>query len=114
MREAYRRDGYVHLQDALSEADLLPLQQVIERHVHRFLLEQRAAGRITGLHEHEAFPRRLAAACEGSGIVLRKWHTFLFSREMYTLVRHPAIVNSLEQILGPEITFHGDYQLILI
>ena len=110
--EAYWRDGFLVQRAVLSESILLPIQQVIERYVDSHLRDLHAAGRVADLHEAEPFGRRLAAAYEGTDLTVRKWHSFLFCRELYALARHPGILSTLEAILGPEITFHGDFQLM--
>ena len=111
MAAGYARDGYLLLRSAVPEAMLAGLQAVIERHVHRYAEELVAAGKAAELHAEAPFDRRLAAICEGSGVSIRKWHAFLFCREMHALASTPAIVDALSALLGPEVTFHGDYQL---
>ncbi|WP_127585091.1 phytanoyl-CoA dioxygenase family protein [Paenibacillus koleovorans] len=107
----YEEDGYVHVPAALSPIDLEPMRGVVARAVDQHARDLLAEGVIADLLEGETFERRLAAIYQGRDIGLRDWNDALFGRELYELVTHPGILDVLEQVLGPEISFDGAFHL---
>lgn len=110
-RDSYRRDGYVIVPQAIDPEVIAGVREVISSHVGELASELFAAGRIRSLHEDEPFETRFARICAECGLRARKWHSFLFCRQLHALVTAPGLVGPLAEILGPEVTFHGDYQL---
>lgn len=111
MLRTYENEGYVHVREALPPGDLQPLQALIEKAVDEHARKLYAEGKTGSLHEREPFERRLAALYEGRESGMRAWDDVIFSRELYELICHPGIVRALEPLLGPDITFNGDYHL---
>ena len=37
------------------------------------------------------------------------WHSLVFSQQLYALIEHPAILDIVESLLGPEIQHNGDW-----
>lgn len=111
MRDAYERDGYLVVPGALDEAVLEAMRALVEGQVDDYARELQRRGKVTDLKRGLPFARRLAVLLDGTGITLRKWNSFLFCREVYDIVTSPRLVKALTAVLGPEVRFHGDYQL---
>jgi phytanoyl-CoA hydroxylase len=111
LAERYAQDGYLLVRNAFDPAALDALRTLIDAQVDAYARELLARGRVRELHEGLPFPRRLAALMDGTGIRLRKWSTFLFGPEIHALVTNERLLHALRAVLGPEILFHGDYQL---
>ena len=107
----FERDGYFVVRDALPDSVLQPIRDLIERNVDAHARELQTKGEIESIHADASFERRLALLYRDSESRLRSWNTFLFSPELYALVRHPAILDALQPLLGAEISFNGDYHL---
>jgi len=111
MRACYERDGYLLLRNVIAPAVLDALCARIDRQIDDYGAELQRRGKVSELYADLPFARRLAALLHGTGIRLRKWNDFLFGPEIYALVTSPDLLAALSAILGPEVTFHGDYQL---
>lgn len=111
MQAFYRREGYLLVRDALERSALDAMRALIERQVDDYALELQGRGKVQDLCRDEPFSRRLAKLLEPAGIQLRKWNNFLFCREVFDIATNPRLVEALAAVLGPEVTFHGDYQL---
>lgn len=110
-RAAYDRDGFLIVHGAVPEARRGPLQALIEREVDTLAEDFLRRDIAQEAHRDLPFPRRLAAVLKGTGMRMRKWSHFLFGPEVHGVVTSPRLVDALVAILGPEVTFHGDYQL---
>jgi phytanoyl-CoA hydroxylase len=106
--ETYRRDGYAIFPAVFSKSELDPFTRVIDRAVDNHARSLLAQGKITDLHEDLGFARRLAAI---ETVGMRTWNDAAMSPELYDLFTHPPLLDSVEAIIGPEITFNGDYHL---
>jgi ectoine hydroxylase-related dioxygenase (phytanoyl-CoA dioxygenase family) len=110
-REAYDRDGYLVVRGAVPAVRRAPLQALIEREVELLAEDLLRRGVARDPHRDLPFPRRLAALLDGTGMRMRKWSHFLFGPEVHGIVTAPTLVDALTAVLGPEVIFHGDYQL---
>jgi phytanoyl-CoA hydroxylase len=108
---AYNQAGYIHVQNALQPEALEPLKALIIQGVDDLAQTMLAKGEIHSLFEHEPFDRRLAALFEGREAGLRAWDQVIWSKALFDLICHPGIVQALEPLIGPDITFNGDYHL---
>ena len=113
MARRYAADGLLVVRNGIDRSVIDGLRAVVSGQVDREARELLAAGAIGSLHEHEPFERRLAAVYEECGRKARKWHQFLFCEEMYRLASAPGLVRALAAVLGSEVTFHGDYQMVV-
>jgi phytanoyl-CoA hydroxylase len=111
IRESYSRDGYVLIKGALSNEELAPSIQSIEAWVETHAQKLLAEGKIKHLHSGEPFERRLAALYDGREMVARMMDEPMTPAILNTLVRRDGIVDVLEAILGPRVSFTGDYHL---
>ena len=109
--EQFEKNGYFVVRGALPESVLQPIRDLIDRNVDAHARELLAAGDIDSTHADASFERRLALLYRDTESRMRSWNTFLFSPELYDLVRHRAILDSLQPVLGEEISFNGDYHL---
>ena len=107
----FDRDGYLVVRDALPERVLAPIRALIDRNVDAHARDLRRKGEIEDLHEEQPFERRLALLYRDHESRMRSWNNFLFSPELYDLVHHGPILDAMEPLLGPEISFNGDYHL---
>ena len=109
--EQFETDGYFIVREALPDSVLQPIRDLIDRNVDAHARELQAKGAIESIHADASFERRLALLYRDSESRMRSWNTFLFSPELYALVRHEAILDALQPLLGEEISFNGDYHL---
>ena len=109
--ERFERDGYLVVRNALPDPVLQPIRDLITRNVDAHARELQAKGAIESGHADASFERRLTLLYRDSESRMRSWNTFLFSPELYALVRHQAILDALQPLLGEEISFNGDYHL---
>ena len=107
----FQTDGYFIVRGALPDAMLQPIRDLIDRNVDAHARELHAEGAIESMHADASFERRLALLYRDSESRMRSWNTFLFSPELYGLVRNRAILDALQPLLGEEISFNGDYHL---
>ena len=109
--EQFRNDGYFVVRGALPDSVLQSIRDLITRNVDNHARELQRSGAIDSVHADAPFGRRLALLYRDSESRLRSWNTFLFSPELGALVRHEAILDALQPLLGEEISFNGDYHL---
>ena len=102
--DRYRRDGFVVVEDIISEADLDPMRGFIASKVDGYASEQHARGDLGSLYLREPFERRFAAICEEQGISPRDWPFVTFGPEFYGLYTHPGILRIVSLLLGEEVS----------
>ena len=107
----FDRDGYLMVPGALPDQVLTPIRALIDRNVDAHARDLQRRGEIENVHADAPFERRLALLYRDHESRLRSWNSFLFSPELYDLVRRGPILDALEPLLGPEISFNGDYHL---
>ena len=111
LQDRFADDGYLIVREAIPADVIDGLRDLISGHIDTYAAQLVADGRISSGYRTESFGRRLVLIQRELGADLRTWHSFLFARQMHALASHAGIVDVLKQILGPEVTFHGDYQL---
>ena len=99
------------MRGALPDSVLQPIRDLIDRNVDAHARELHGEGAIESIHADASFERRLALLYRDSESRMRSWNTFLFSPELYALIRHETILDALQPLLGEEISFNGDYHL---
>lgn len=105
----YKEHGYLVIPGVLSERDLDPVRRVITAQVDREARQLYAEGKITDLHEAAPFTRRLMEVYRDNRRRAIGWNKEVFSKEIYDLGLHPAILDIAESLVGTEIQFNGDY-----
>ena len=112
-RSTYLNDGYLLLEDVLSPADLQPLIDDINAGIDGKAGDAVALGRLRGPFEDVPFDRRLAcirdAMDDSSEIEREVTGKRLKTAGMFSLITHPAILDIVESIIGPEILAHPQF-----
>ena len=109
----YLNDGYLLLEDVLSPADLRPLIDEINAGIDGKAREAVALGRLRDPFDGAPFDRRLAhisgAMDDSSEIEREVTGKRLKTAGMFSLITHPAILDIVESIIGPEILAHPQF-----
>ncbi|MBI1930278.1 phytanoyl-CoA dioxygenase family protein [Candidatus Poribacteria bacterium] len=109
----YKDKGYLLVEDVLKPADLQPLigefNEVIDTWAHEYYKQ----GRLKDLFESEPFSRRLYKiynAVERPDEIWRAVHGKNHKTAgMFALMTHPAILDIVESMIGPEILAHPQF-----
>jgi hypothetical protein len=110
-REHYDSQGFAFFPGALAENDLLPLIGCIERGVDARARTLHAEGKLTNLHSEEPYDKRLVRLCGGREPGMRSWDEVFDSDNLLALACNPKLLDVLETMLGPDISFSGDFHL---
>jgi hypothetical protein len=110
---ALRDDGFVVLRGVVPRATvdgvLARVEHAVEDHV-RYLLGD---GVIRDPCPDLPVERRLAAVyAQTDSVRPRKWYRCLFSEALHALVTAPRLLEALQALLGPDVVFNGDEQLV--
>lgn len=109
----YLENGYLLVEDLLPPADLQPLIDEISEVIDREARGAYAAGRLRDLFEDEPFDRRMTSLRQAMGgspdigqAVMGKRHR---TAGMFRVVAHPAILDIVESVIGPEVLAHPQF-----
>lgn len=109
----YLNDGCLLLEDVLAPADLQPLIDDINAGIDRKAREAVALGLLRDPFDGAPFDRRLARISEAmddsSEIEREVTGKRLKTAGMFSLITHPAILDIVESIIGPEILAHPQF-----
>ena len=108
---SYWDQGYLLQRQALQMPELVSVCTLIMVLVDRYANQLYQEGKISCLFEGEPFERRLVLINQQAELKASLWdlaQAFDCS-ELFHLIRHPAILDSLESLLGPEISWTGSY-----
>ena len=110
-RETYLELGYLKVRKALPSQVLQNVIDDIEREVDRRAYELFEAGEITDLCRDDPFAARWYNVWRQMGREQGSfgWHACTFGLAMYQLWIHPAILDAVESLIGPELQFNGDF-----
>jgi phytanoyl-CoA hydroxylase len=108
----FHEEGFLLLPSVFTDADLAPLIREFEEAVDRKARAARAEGKIRSLHADEPFERRLARIDRESEEVFYS----LFGKAhhgpaLWDLMRHPAVLDRVESLVGPEIYCHPTFNV---
>lgn len=109
--DCIENQGFAVVSPLVTESQLEPLQGVLERVVQRRAEQLYREGLIQDVCVEADFDvrwHRIIQQCvadEESSI----WNQWVFSREIYDLLVQPAILDVIENLIGPEIRANGDY-----
>lgn len=109
--DQFNKNGFLLAKNILPDEILGPIKELINKNVDLHAQELMKKGELTELYQEAPFETRLALLYKNTESRMRSWNHFLFSRELFNLIRYPGILDFLEPILGPEISFNGDYHL---
>ena len=109
----YEAQGYLVVRGALPPAVVDAFTGVLEAEVDRRARAMYARGEITDLYSNEPFDIRWYKVRQEQGGPEdhTTWHACVFGRELYALWTHPAIVDVVESLIGPEVQVSGDWLL---
>ncbi len=109
--DAYRDQGFLIMRQCINPDDLSSARVLIDELVDRHASELYRAGKISSLHEGESFERRMVVINEEAGFKTRNWDVTEVSDspELYPLILHPVILDTVESLLGSEIAWTGSY-----
>ena len=107
IEEAFKRDGYVVVENIIQDHDLEPIREHIKIKVEEYAHEQYKKGNISSLYNRESFERRYAVICEELSISPRGWMGHTYGCEFYDLYNLPGVLNILSIIHGSEISNIG-------
>ena len=102
----YRLEGFLVLEDLLTNADLAGVRTSMKRRVGEIAEDLLAAGLVSHTFENSPFETRLAQLFEGLDDKTflkygRSWRDRLPG--YYDLMANPKILDALESLIGPEI-----------
>ena len=110
---SYLNDGFLLLEDVLSPDDLQPLIDDIADEIDRKARAACATGKLSDPFENEPFDRRLACLREtmDDATEIEKAVTgkHLKTAGMFAVITHPAILDIVESVIGPEILAHPQF-----
>ena len=111
----YEEEGYLLIEDVLPPQVFQLLISEVERDIDQRAREAQQAGRLEDLYEDQPFERRLARICTTlEGEVDSFWHFSgdkYKSEGMFSVMTHPAILDIVESVIGPEILAHPQFNL---
>jgi len=104
-REHFEREGYVVVRGGLQDSDLDPVIREYEEYIDKRARELKTEGKISQLHEHEPFGRRLTRICEEDGTIYNELDIMQFrGRALFDFLRNEHLMDLVEGLVGPEIT----------
>ncbi len=111
----YKAEGYLLLDECLPVEAYQPLVNEFQVAIDRRAREARACGQLEDVFADAPFDRRLALLCAAMGTdkrfvgeILGKAHK---TAGLFYLLTHPAILNAVESIIGPEILVHPQFNV---
>ena len=109
--DSYRDQGYLLLRQAIKPPDLASVRALILLLVDRHASQLYQAGKISCLYEDEPFERRVALINQQAELEASLWDlTRAFDcPQLFHLICHPVILDSLESLLGAAIAWTGSY-----
>jgi phytanoyl-CoA hydroxylase len=103
--DRFYTDGFLVLEDALTDADLDPVIQEYEARIDRRARELHAAGTLSRLYEEEPFERRLARICDETMELYPEMDIMHHrGKAAFDFLRNDRLLDVVEAFVGPEIT----------
>ena len=116
----YKHEGYLLVEDVIPVEDLQPLISELNETVDQNAREAQAEGQLSELFEDEPFERRLARVVESvadpsdtsfTDTFFEGLHGKLKTEGMFAVQTHPAILDIVESLIGPEILAHPQFNI---
>jgi hypothetical protein len=112
MDHRFDSDGFLLVPGLLEPSALDPLQRLIERRVDELARSLQSEGRIADIGAGLGFTHRLDAIARQTELPGRQWDEGIGgSDELRELAEHPALVDAVASVLGPDVGFSGDWHL---
>jgi len=105
----FEEDGYLLLRGLLQPLAFQGLLSRVEEAVDRRTRALYDEGKITNLHENESLQHRWQRVFEDMGGYQsrRSWDEDVITEDLFALMRQPALIDVLEELIGPEIIATG-------
>lgn len=111
----YRDEGYLLLDDVLPPGAFALLIRELEAVVDARAREQQSAGLLWEPHPEAPFDSRLALLHAGSADPEALWRSVhgkhLKTAGLFAVFTHPALLDIVESLIGPEILGHPQFNL---
>ena len=116
----YKGHGYLLVEDVLPVEDLQPLISELNETVDQNVRKAKERGELAALFEDELFERRLARIVEAvadpsdtsfTDTLFDGLHGKLKTEGMFAVQTHPAILDIVESLIGPEILAHPQFNI---
>lgn len=116
----YRDQGYLLVEDVIPVEDLRQLISELNETVDQNARKAQTTGELSELFEEEPFERRLARLVESvadpsdtsfSDTLFEGLHGKLKTEGMFAVQTHPAILDIVESLIGPEILAHPQFNI---
>lgn len=108
----FNREGYLIVEDVLTDADLQPVIEEIGDEVHRRALALVESGELSRSFAEEGFSRCLACISAETDTVARAiWNGNLAGPAFFHLISHPKLLDIAEQFCGSELIASSVYRL---
>ena len=116
----YKDWGYLLVEDVIPVEDLQLLISELDEAVDQNARKAQVKGELSELFEDEPFERRLARIVESvadpsdtsfSDTLFEGLHGKLKTEGMFAVQTHPAILDIVESLIGPEILAHPQFNI---
>ncbi len=116
----YKHEGYLLVEDVIPVEDLQLLISELNETVDQNARKAQAKGELSELFEDEPFERRLARVVESvadpsdtsfTDTFFEGLHGKLKTEGMFAVQTHPAILDIVESLIGPEILAHPQFNI---
>ena len=116
----YKDQGYLLVEDAIPVEDMQLLISELNETVDQNAQQAQAKGELSELFEDEPFERRLARIVESvndpsessfTDTLFEGLHGKLKTDGMFAVMTHPAILDIVESLIGPEILVHPQFNI---
>lgn len=103
-RHDFEQNGYLLLEDWLTEADLAPILAEYAAYIDRRAQQLHADGLLTDTYAALPFTHRLAAICAETPLLYPELDMMhLRGEATFAFLRHPKLLALAESFIGPEI-----------
>ena len=106
--------GFLVVPSALEDGDFASVRRKIGRAVELHAQQLHEAGKTSSSYQDLPVDERLLQICleeKGDERISWLWNRQIFGLEIYELLTHPALLDIVESLIGPEIVVNGDYWL---
>ena len=110
----YANQGYLVVADLFPPEALGPVIDDLSREIDLAARRTYSEGRLRQLFEQEPFERRLLRICEAvedPSDILSTVRGKRRSQGMFEVITHPAILDIVESVIGPEILAHPQFNV---
>ncbi len=111
-RAEFHREGFLLVEDVLSDADVQPVIDEISEEIDRLARELVASGDLSRTYEEEGFETRLTRITAETEKLYRSIYSGnLAGPGIFSLLTNPKLLDLAESLVGPEIIASSAYRL---